>query len=244
VFAVAGGLAALAVVLVIVISSRGGDGEGDRSDGGGLGGAAAGTVPGGSTVPSNAGTVTPTTTGGEGGDRGDGPDGGEGEGAPAGAGLPAVTIPSESAAPTTIPGSEPNSIPVDIFSGEEAPQFGTLVVDLEEGGYADFAVHLRTDQAIQLLSLADDGIGTEIEVYAPDGSKEGWWKGGEPGVVNGLEWHLPDEPPAGHRHLRDQGDPHRRQPRAVRPRLLRQGVRVRRARPTGGGPVHKGRRIR
>lgn len=194
VFAVAGGLAALAVVLVIVISSRGGDGEGDRSDGGGLGGAAAGTVPGGSTVPSNAGTVTPTTTGGEGGDGGDGPDGGEGEGAPAGAGLPAVTIPSESAAPTTIPGSEPNSIPVDIFSGEEAPQFGTLVVDLEEGGYADFAVHLRTDQAIQLLSLADDGIGTEIEVYAPDGSKEGWWKGGEPGVVNGLEWHLPDEP--------------------------------------------------
>jgi hypothetical protein len=110
------------------------------------------------------------------------------------AGLPAVTIPGESTPPTTIPGSEPNSIPVDIFSGEEAPQFGTLVVDLEEGGYADFAVHLRTDQQIQLLSLADDGIGTEIEVYAPDGSREGWWKGGEPGVINGLEWYLPDEP--------------------------------------------------
>jgi hypothetical protein len=31
-------------------------------------------------------------------------------------------------------------------------------------------------------------------VYAPDGSREGWWKGGEPGVINGLEWYLPDEP--------------------------------------------------
>jgi hypothetical protein len=188
--AVAGALAALAVVLVVV-SSRGGDGQGDRGDGGGLGGAAAGTVPGGSSVPSNAGTVAPTTTTGA-GDGGDGSDGGEG--APAGAGLPAVTIPGESTPPTTIPGSEPNSIPVDIFSGEEAPQFGTLVVDVEEGGFADFAVHLRSDQEIQLLSLADDGIGTEIEVYAPDGSKEGWWKGGEPGVINGLEWYLPDEP--------------------------------------------------
>ena len=191
--AAAGALAALAVVLVVV-SSRGGDGQGDRGDGGGLGGAAAGTVPGGSSVPSNAGTVAPTTTTGAGGDGGDGSDGGEGEGAPAGAGLPAVTIPGESTPPTTIPGSEPNSIPVDIFSGEEAPQFGTLVVDLEEGGHADLAVHLRSDQEIQLLSLADDGIGTEIEVYAPDGSKEGWWKGGQPGVINGLEWYLPDEP--------------------------------------------------
>jgi hypothetical protein len=197
VLAAAGGLVALTVVLVAVVPSGGGGGEsegGAGGGGGGLGGAAAGSLPvGSSSAPSYAGTVAPGTAP-EDGSGGVGPDGGEGEGAPAGAGLPAVTIPGESTPPTTIPGSEPNSIPVDIFSGEEAPQFGTLVVDLEEGGYADFAVHLRTDQQIQLLSLADDGIGTEIEVYAPDGSREGWWKGGEPGVINGLEWYLPDEP--------------------------------------------------
>ncbi|HKY66979.1 MAG TPA: hypothetical protein VJM49_11435, partial [Acidimicrobiales bacterium] len=112
----------------------------------------------------------------------------------AGADLPPVTIPAEASPPTTIPGSEPSSIPVDIMSGEEAPQWGTLVVDLEEGGYLDFAVHLRADQEVSLLSLADDGVETGIEVFAPDGSSEGTWAGGEPGIVNGLEWYLPDEP--------------------------------------------------
>lgn len=80
------------------------------------------------------------------------------------------------------------------MSGAEAPQWGTIVVDLEEGGYEDFPVHLRTDQELSLLSLADDGIETSIEVFAPDGSSEGGWEGGEPEVINGLEWYLPDEP--------------------------------------------------
>ena len=175
----------VAAVLVVVMSSGGDDGQ----SGGELGGAVA-TVTTTST-PSNAGTVaTTTSTTAEGDGSGDA----ESDHAPAGAGLPAVTIPAESTPPTTIPGSEPNSIPVDIFSGEEAPQWGTLVVDLEEGGYLDFPVHLRAEQELQLLSLADDGIETEIEVFAPDGSSEGWWAGGEPEVINGLEWYLPDEP--------------------------------------------------
>lgn len=186
-----GGVVALAVVAIVMVVSSGGGDDGDDGDssapGVGVGGAVA---PSATTARSNVGTVAPTTT--EGDDGSD--DGGEGDQPSAGADLPEVTIPGEASPPTTIPGSEPNSIPTDIFSGEEAPQWGTLVVDLEEGGYEDFAVHLRDDQELQLLSLADDGIETEISVYAPDGSLEGWWAGGEPGVINGLEWYLPEEP--------------------------------------------------
>ncbi|HET8620906.1 MAG TPA: hypothetical protein VFM27_18185, partial [Acidimicrobiales bacterium] len=119
-----------------------------------------------------------------------------GSGAPTGAdpaSLPAVTIPDESVPPTTIPGSEPGSVP---GAGGDLPLFGHVVVDLPPGGYLDFPVHLRADQHLQLLSLADDGVGTHIEVFAPDGSSEGSWQGGEPGVINGLEWHDDDELPA------------------------------------------------
>jgi hypothetical protein len=182
-------VAALVVVAIVMVVTSAGD-DGGEVDAQAIGGAMA-TAPTASTLPSNAGTVATTSpTEGE----ADTPDGADdAPHAPAGTGLPPVTIPAGSSPPTTIPGSEPNSIPTDIFSGEEAPEFGTLVVDLDEGGHLDFAVHLREDQEISLLSLGDDGIQTEIEVFAPDGSSEGWWVGGEPGVVNGLEWYQPDE---------------------------------------------------
>jgi hypothetical protein len=178
------GVCALVVAAVVVVATSGGGGD---DPGGQLGGALATASTAPTSAPANMGTVAPTTTTEGGADDGS-------SGAPAGADLPAVTIPAESSPPTTIPGSQPNSIPTDIFSGEEAPQWGTLVVDLDEGGYLDFPVHLRDDQELSLLSLADDNIRTEIEVFAPDGTSQGWWEGGEPGVINGLEWYLPDEP--------------------------------------------------
>ena len=160
----------LAVGAVVAVARSGG---GDEASGSGA------TVETTTTSPSNVGTVAPSTTEpGTGGSAGD---------------PPPVTIPAESSPPTTIPGSEPNSVPLDILSGEDAPEWGTLVVDLEEGGYQDFAVHLREEQRLQLLSLGDDGIRTQIQVFAPDGSSEGAWEGGEPGVVNGLEWYPPDD---------------------------------------------------
>jgi hypothetical protein len=178
-------LGAVIAVLVLLTS--------DDDDAGGPGadvGGALGTV---TTLPSNAGTVlppsTPATTAA--------PDaGGSGSGGDdPGAGLPPVTVPAEASPPTTIPGSDPSSVPADIFSGEELPQFGTLVVDLEPEGYLDFAVHLEAGyEQLQVLSLADDGVRTYIEMFAPDGSSEGSWEGGEPETVNGLEWYLPDEP--------------------------------------------------
>jgi hypothetical protein len=177
-----GCVAALAAVAVVMLVSSGGD-EGSGDSGSAAGGALATATT--STMPPNQGTMAPSTTEAAEPDT----DGGSS----AGADLPPVTIPAESSPPTTIPGSEPNSIPTDIMSGEEAPEWGTLVVDLEEGGYLDFPVHLRTDQELSMLSLADDGIQTEIEVFAPDGSSEGSWQGGEPGVVNGWEWYPPDD---------------------------------------------------
>jgi hypothetical protein len=182
--AAAGAVAALVIVAVaLLVTDRGGGGGGDDDVASAVGGAL-GTPP--TTMPSNAGTVAPATTTETEGEVADH--------APAGAGLPAVTIPPEASPPTTAPGQEPGSIPGDILTGEEIPEFGTIVVDLDEGAYQDFAVHLREDQEVTLLSLGDDGIETEIEVFAPDGTSEGWWEGGEPGVVNGLEWYAPDDP--------------------------------------------------
>lgn len=185
--AIGGVVALVAVAAVMVATSGGGDGGGGGGGAGGeevAGGGLGGALAPGPAEPSNAGTVRDGTS----------PESAPGPARPpSAANLPPVTIPAEAAPPTTIPGSEPSSVPVDIFSGEEAPLFGHLVVDLEPGGYQDFAVHLRADQELQLLSLADDGIRTEIEVFAPDGTSEGWWEGGEPGVVNGLEWYAPDD---------------------------------------------------
>jgi hypothetical protein len=180
--AVLAGIGALAVVLVAVVAflAFGGkdDGGGDASDE--SAGSALGSAVGGdsTTVPSNVGTAVQETT-------------------IATAGLPAdlppVTIPEESTPPTTIPGSEPGSVP---GADGDLPLFGHLVVDVDPGGYQDFAVYLREDQQFQLLSLADDGIMTHIEVFAPDGSSEGTWDGGEPGVINGLEWFGDEKLPA------------------------------------------------
>lgn len=180
-------VALVLVAAVLVVTSGGDDGDDGESAGGlALGGALA--AESGGTLPANSGTVAPTTTTPD--DEGGGGGGGR---PPEADDLPDVTIPAESSPPTTIPGSEPSAVPTDLDGGE-APLFGHLVVDLEPGGHLDFAVHLRTDQEVQLLSLADDGIETYIEVFAPDGSSEGSWVGGEPGVVNGLEWYLPGEP--------------------------------------------------
>ena len=173
---VAAGVVVAAVVGFLALS--GGDGGGSGDEGSALGEAIASAT---TTTAGNSAPVvseTTTTTAGTGVDP---------------AGLPPVTIPAESAPPTTIPGSEPSSVP----GGDgELPLWAHIVVDLPPGGYLDFPVYLRADQHFQLLSLADDGIGTHIEVFAPDGSSEGSWEGGEPGVVNGLEWYDGEDLPA------------------------------------------------
>lgn len=170
------GLAGLAVIalvaaVLVYVSDDDGPETGDET------GSALGSVFGGSTIPGNVGTAVQETTV----VTSPRPD------------LPPVTIPAESSPPTTIPGSEPTSVP---GADGDLPIFAHLVVDLDPGGYQDFAVHLRQDQEFQLLSLADDGIMTHIEVFAPDGSSEGSWEGGEPGVVNGLEWFGDEKLPA------------------------------------------------
>ena len=163
------GLAAIALVAAILVYVS--DDDGPET------GSALGSVFGGSTIPGNVGTAVQETTMAT----SPRPD------------LPPVTIPAESSPPTTITGSEPTSVP---GADGDLPIFAHLVVDLDPGGYQDFAVHLRQDQEFQLLSLADDGIITHIEVFAPDGSREGSWDGGEPGVVNGLEWFGDEKLPA------------------------------------------------
>jgi hypothetical protein len=179
VVAVVSGLAVVAVVVAVLVAR----GSGGDEPGGGVGEALASATTG---APGDSPTTAPatfvpreTTTTTE-----------QPSEAPAGRDLPAIEIPAKSSPPTTIPGSEPGSLP-----GGDGPDplFGHLVVDLEPGGYLDFPVYLRQEQSFQLLSLGDDGIMTEIEVYGPGGTRLGWWAGGEPGIINGLEWH-PDDP--------------------------------------------------
>lgn len=185
--AVLGALAGVAVVaLVAGLALRGGPGGGDddrAADRGGNVGAAVGrafgdaqAVPGNRSPAVSATASTATTT----------PNAHHAD-------LPPVTIPEHSSPPTTIPGSKPSSVP---GANGDDPLFGHLVVDLAPGGYKDFPVYLRKDQAIQVLSLADDGIDTDIEVFGPDGKSEGGWHGGKPGVVNGLAWSPRDPLPA------------------------------------------------
>jgi hypothetical protein len=183
-------LVGVAVVIVAVVaglvlrSGGGGGGDGGSDQAGvdaaeGIGSALAPAA----TAPANQGTLattTPLAPDGGGGSSGDD------DAAPSHPELPSVTIPADSSPPTTIPGSQPSSVP---GADGDLPLFAHIVVDLQPNGFQDFAVFLRQDQQFQLLSLADDGVETDIEVFAPDGSSQGSWKGGEPGVVNGLEWH-------------------------------------------------------
>jgi hypothetical protein len=174
-------LAAVALVVVVLVAVSGrGDGAGEEDAGrvDESAGQALGSAIG--TVPSNVGTAAQetTTSAPAAGPRSD---------------LPPITIPATSSAPTTIPGSEPASVP---GADGDLPLFAQLIVDVDPGGYQDLAVYLRQGQELQLLSLADDGIMTDIEVFAPDGSSEGSWQGGEPGVVNGLEWFGDEQLPA------------------------------------------------
>jgi hypothetical protein len=87
--------------------------------------------------------------------------------------------------PLSVPGANGND-----------PLFGQVPVDLEPDGYADYPVHLREGQHIQVLSSADDGVLTYTEVYAPDGSVVGQWESGEPGSVSGYYWDDQDALPA------------------------------------------------
>jgi hypothetical protein len=110
--------------------------------------------------------------------------------------LPPPEIPTESSPPTTAPGTEMREWPIGFPAdepGNSIPLYGDIVVDLEPDGYLDFPVRLEEGTTMALISGADDGIFTHIEVFRPDGQSEGSWQGGEPDVVNGLEWVSEDE---------------------------------------------------
>jgi hypothetical protein len=172
-----GVVAAVGLVAVVILRAGGSGGHDTATVGGGGVGRAVGeaiehatnTVPNNQSPPISATTTTKPVTRVH---------------------PPPVTIPARSSPPTTLPGAEPSAVP---GAHGDLPLWGHLRVDLTPGGYADFAVHLRKDQDIEVLSLADDGIDTAIEMFAPDGSSVGIWKGGQPKVVNGLEFS-PDSP--------------------------------------------------
>jgi hypothetical protein len=192
--AATGAVAALVIAAVVVVVTAGGDGGSDPEEAAVLGSALATTA----TTQSNSGTVASSTTTAP-DDGGGGGGGGEGDctGATTSADLPEVSIPAEASPPPAPEGGGMPGWPVDIMTGEELPGLGEIVVDLEEGGYADFPVHLDMDKRTALISAADDGIQTEIEVFAPDGSSEGCWvNSGEPEVISGLEWISSDQLPA------------------------------------------------
>ena len=160
----AGALAAAAAAEADTLEPAGQAGGGDQADGGGAGGEA---QAGGGGAP---GTTASGDTGGS------APD------------LPPPTFPP-AAPPTTAAGTEPLSVP---GADGDDPLFGQVFVDLEPGGYGDYAVQLRQGQSVQVLSSADDGILTHTEVFAPDGTVVGQWDSGEPGSITGYYWDEAD----------------------------------------------------
>jgi hypothetical protein len=166
----------ISVVAVLLSGGSGGGGGGEQQDASGIGGAVGRVARDTTTAPAQGGVVTIPPSSAE-------PDSDSPSPRPD---LPAVDTSVDASPPTTRPGTPSAAVP---GPDGDLPLFGQIVVDLDQGGYHDFAVSLRDDQALQLLSLADDGVETHIEVFAPDGSSEGSWDGGEPGVINGLEWY-------------------------------------------------------
>lgn len=105
-------------------------------------------------------------------------------------------IPAEAAPPTTIPGSEPSELPNGVMSDEMLPQFGALVVDVGPQGCIDIATRFRADQRVQMITHADDGILTRIEVFGPDGASLGAWETGERGTIEGQDFYNEAQLPA------------------------------------------------
>ena len=173
--ATAGAVLAVVLVTVVIVRAGGSGGDVGTADGGVVGAAMGDAIEHATTTaPSNQSPPVSTTT----------------TRPVKRVQPPPITIPAHSSPPTTPPGAKPSSVP---GAHGDMPLWGHLLVDLTPGGYKDFAVHLRKDQDIQVLSLADDGIFTQIDMFAPDKTNVGSWKGGQPGVVNGLEF-TPDSP--------------------------------------------------
>lgn len=186
--------AVVLAVLVAVVGSGCGDEGSDEQAGTGLGAAAA---------DQNA-TAAPGDGGGSAVEEGDAGLGtGEAAGEAAGAdGPPAPSpstecvdpegtpeIPADATPPTTIPGSEPSEVPNGIMSEERLPQFGALVVDVGPQGCIDIPTRFRAGQRVQMLTHADDGKVTHIEVFAPDGHNIGQWDTGEPETIEGYDFY-------------------------------------------------------
>lgn len=168
--------AAVAGVALVVAACGGDDSSGDTAD------RSAGQQVGAAFAEGRATTSAPPATGAE-ADAGD-------EG---GSALPPPAIPASSTPPTTAPGTEPRPVPGLIGEGV---LFGTLIVDLEPGGYVDLPVQLDAHRTMQVLSSADDDIETQVHVFAPDGSVVGDWAGsGRPGTVEGYGWDSSDPLP-------------------------------------------------
>jgi hypothetical protein len=183
------GTTTAAVLVVAVLSACGGDG-GSGDVGAEVGAVAAAQGEGGegsSSPPSSpAGEPgAPAEPGGSGGGDGSGPPAASpstpcGEGAPDG--------PDDAPPPTTIPGSEPTEIPSGLMSEEMLPQFGALVVDVEPEGCIDIATRFRANQRVQMMTHADDGKYTHIEVFDPEGESIAAWETGEPETMEGWDF--------------------------------------------------------
>ena len=183
---------ALAVVLMIVISSRGSDGEGDRRDGGGLGGAAAGTVPEG---PRSCPTPAPWRPR-----------------RPAARAAPAPRARTAARArPRPAPACPPSPSPASPRRRRRSPARAQLDPRRHLLGRGGAAVRHpgrrpRGGRVRRLRRAPAHRPGDPAAVVGgrrhrhrdrgvrPRRQQGGWWKGGEPGVINGLEWYLPDEP--------------------------------------------------
>lgn len=108
----------------------------------------------------------------------------------------ATTDPDEDRDPVVVPADAPPPRLVDASTIQlpgVGPLIGTIPVEVGAGEVLDIAVRLEASSNLGIISAADDGARTTVQMWSSPDDLEASWDGGEPGVITGAEWNA-EEP--------------------------------------------------
>jgi hypothetical protein len=108
----------------------------------------------------------------------------------------ATTDPDEDRDPVVVPADAPPPRRVDASTIQlpgVGPLIGALPVEVGAGEVLDIAVRLEDSSNLGIISAADDGARTTVQMWSSPDDLEASWDGGEAGMITGAEWNA-DEP--------------------------------------------------
>lgn len=119
-----------------------------------------------------------------------------GDGSPTTEDSTAPTDPDEDRDPVVVPADAPPPRLVDASTIQlpgVGPLIGAIPVEVGAGEVLDIAVRLEASSNLGIISAADDGARTTVQMWSSPDDLEASWDGGEPGVITGAEWNA-EEP--------------------------------------------------